>query len=189
MNLFIFVLIPIATILLSIVLERVLQRPSCVAITIFSIYLIVFFVLFLTGVVTDLAVGLIAVIIYSIISYITALISRFVRCICKRLLRPCCSNCTRTNNEDVLGEDDINCNQDGNLLTISARCNNGNTQDLLSVNSNCLSNELERNNEENLGMVSNTTQIEQNGMEFSGNITNNQINNGRYGRARSCYRR
>ena len=173
MNLFIFVLIPIATILLSIVLERVLQRPVLVAITIFAIYLIVFFILFLTGVITDLALGIIAVIIYAIISYITAIISRFIRCICKRFLRPCCSNCPETNSEDILCEDDCNCNQDGNLLTISARCNNGNTQDLLSVNSNCMGNEDESNNE----------------MIASDNIINNQINRERYSQSRRCYRR
>ena len=172
MNLFIFVLIPIATILLSIVLERVLQRPVLVAITIFAIYLIAFFILFLTGVLTDLALGIIAVIIYAVISYITAITSRFIRCICKRFLRSCCSNCPRSNSEDVLYDDDI-INQDGNLLTISARCNNGNTQDLLSVNSNCMGNEDENNNE----------------MIASDNIINNQINRERYNQSRRCYRR
>lgn len=173
MNLFIFVLIPIATILLSIVLERELREPVLVSITIFALYLIIFFILFLTGVITDLALGIITVIIYAIIAFVTAVISRFVRCICKNILKPCCSKCPRTDSEDILCEDECNCNQDSNLLTISARCNNGNTQDLLSVNSNCMGNEDESNNE----------------MLVSDNMINNQINKERYSQVRRCYRR
>ena len=101
MNLLIFFALPIATILLAIVLERVLRSPILVAITFFSIYLIVLFTLFATGVVTDLATLLIALIVYTFLAYITAVILRFIRCICQRYLRPCCSICP--NSEEAVG--------------------------------------------------------------------------------------
>ena len=102
MNLLIFFALPIATILLAIVLERVLRSPILVAITFFSIYLIVLFVLFATGVVTDLATLLIALIVYTFLAYITAVIVRFIRCICQRYLRPCYSICP--NSEEAVGD-------------------------------------------------------------------------------------
>ena len=121
MNLLIFFALPIATILLAIVLERVLQSPILVAITFFSIYLIVLFTLFATGVVTDLATLLIALIVYTFLAYITAVILRFIRCICQRYLRPCCSICP--NSEEAVGdvidngnENDCNCRRSSNNL-------------------------------------------------------------------------
>ena len=72
MNLLIFFALPLATVLLAIVFEKILKCPILVAITFFSIYLIILFSLFATGVITDLALGLIAVIIYTIIAFIIA---------------------------------------------------------------------------------------------------------------------
>ena len=119
MNLLIFFALPIATILLAIVLERVLRSPILVAITFFSIYLIVLFVLFATGAVTDLATLLIALIVYTFLAYITAVIVRFIRCICQRYLRPCCSICPNSEEDvgDVIdNENDCNCGCDSNNL-------------------------------------------------------------------------
>ena len=70
-TLLIFFALPVAVILLSIVLQRILKCPILVAITVFAIFLIVTFVI------GDLTF-LIATIIYTIISYITALITKFI---------------------------------------------------------------------------------------------------------------
>lgn len=138
MNLFLIFAFVLATILLSIVLERILNSPTLIALTFFAIYLVILAILFAAGIVTNLAIGLIAVIILTIIAFITAVIVRFIRCICRKFLGDCCSLCpgrNRGNDEDTLSATD---NQNGNLLTVSCRCNNGNSQDLLSINSNCL---------------------------------------------------
>ncbi len=77
MNLFIFFALPVATILLAIVLQKILKCPILVAITFFAIYLIVSFAAFSSY----LAEALIATIIYTIIAFVTAYI---VRLICER---------------------------------------------------------------------------------------------------------
>ena len=70
MNLLVFFALPLATILLSIVLQTVLKCPILVGITFFAIYLIIAFAAF-SG---SLAEALIATIIYSIIAFVTAYI-------------------------------------------------------------------------------------------------------------------
>ena len=70
MDLFIFFALPLATILLAIVFQKVLRSPLLVAITFFAIYLIVAFTAFSD----TLAEAIIAAIIYTIIAYITAYI-------------------------------------------------------------------------------------------------------------------
>lgn len=142
MNLLIFFALPIATILLSIVLVRVLRSPILVAVTFFAIYLIVLFALLAAAIVTDLATLLIGLLAYTFLAYITAVIVKFIRCICQRFLRPCCSICpdreeivediTDNNNQDNCG---CNNNQlqtanegiavSGNI--IPNQCNNGRT--------------------------------------------------------------
>ena len=77
LTIFVFFVLPLATILLAIVLQKILRSPILVAITFFAIYLIVAFVLFSD----TLAEALIAVIIYTIIAYITAVIVMLIyRC-------------------------------------------------------------------------------------------------------------
>lgn len=70
--LLLFFALPVATILLAIVLQKVLCSPILVAITFFAIYLIVTFSIF------DEAF-LIFAIVYTILAYITAVIVRFLR--------------------------------------------------------------------------------------------------------------
>ena len=111
MNLLIFFALPIATVLLAIVLERVIHSPILVAITFFALYLIVLFALFATEVVTDLATLLIALIVFTFLAYITALIVKFVRCICRNFLKPCCSICP---DRDEIVEDITDNNNDNN---------------------------------------------------------------------------
>ena len=141
MNLFIFFALPFATILLSIVLQKILKSPILVASTFFAIYLIVAFSAFSD----TLAEALIAAIIYTIIAYITAYI---VMIICRLKHRFC--NCrgeqSVTQRRCSCGNDN-NESTENNLLRISCSCGNSErTSDLLTVDSTCLSNNV--NNEE-----------------------------------------
>ena len=113
MNLLIFFALPLATILLAIVFQKVLKCPILVAITFFAIYLIILFALYAAGVITNLAEGLIAVIIYTIIAFLTAWIVRLIKIIKERLF-----NCDE--NEGRSGG------------------RSGNSQNLLTINSDCL---------------------------------------------------
>jgi predicted membrane protein len=69
--LLIFFALPLATIILSVVLQKLIKNPILVAAIFFAIYLVVAFALF------D-ATFLIAVIIYTLLAYITALIVRTI---------------------------------------------------------------------------------------------------------------
>ena len=88
--LLIFFALPLATIVFSITLQRILENPILVASIIFSIFLIVTFV------VGDLNL-LIATIIYTIISFLTAIIVKYI---------------DENNNEN--NENNGNCNNNGN---------------------------------------------------------------------------
>lgn len=94
MILFIFFALPLAIILLSIVLQKILRCPILVAITVFAIGLIVSFVAFSS----TLAEALIATIIYSIIAFVTASIVKII-CECIQKFRRCNSNCLCNNDE------------------------------------------------------------------------------------------
>ena len=85
MNLFIFFALPVATILLAIVLQKILKCPILVAITFFAIYLIVSFTAFSSS----LAEALIATIIYTIIAFITAYIVRLISERCNKQFINC----------------------------------------------------------------------------------------------------
>ena len=111
MNLFVFFALPLATILLAIVLQKILRSPVLVAITFFAIYLIVAFVAFPD----TLAEAIIAAIVYTIFAYITALIVK--------ILKKCfCVNRNLMGN--VLGTTD-NFND---LLTVDSKCSANNIE-------------------------------------------------------------
>lgn len=74
-NLLIFFALPVATIILASVFQRIIESPLAVAATAFAIYLIVTFAVF------DVTF-LIAAIIYTILAYISALITRFIHELC-----------------------------------------------------------------------------------------------------------
>ncbi len=93
-NLLLFFALPVATILLAIVFQKILCSPILVAITFFAAYLIVTFAVF------D-ETFLIFAIVYTIIAYITAAITKFIR----RFIR-----CQRNSNNNNNGDDD---NDDG----------------------------------------------------------------------------
>lgn len=70
-TLLIFFALPIATIILAIVLQKILKCPILVAVTFFAIFLIVTFAAFDVN-------FLIFAIIYTILAYIAAVITRFI---------------------------------------------------------------------------------------------------------------
>lgn len=147
--LLLFFALPIAVIIFSIVLQKILKCPILVAGVIFAIFLILSFTVFSV-------VFLVATIIYTLISFITAtivsLIERFKRCIRDRICpdesKNCTSNTSNTSNlltiQSRCGGSENGCenrnssgNSNGNLLTISSSCNNGeNSNDLLTIQSN-----------------------------------------------------
>lgn len=133
--LLIFFAIPLAVIIFSIALQKILKCPALVAGIVFAIGIIVTFIL-------GSLIALAATLVYTLISFITAvitcLICRFLsndddnNC-CRR--RSCCNN---NNNQNDLLTISSRCQNNGNgdLLTISSNCANGNTNNLLTVSSN-----------------------------------------------------
>ena len=70
-TLLIFFALPVATVILAIVLQKILKNPLLVAATFFAIYLIVTFAFF------D-ASFLVFAILYTILAYITAVLSKLI---------------------------------------------------------------------------------------------------------------
>lgn len=150
--LLVFFALPLAVIIISIALQKILKNPVLVAAIIFAIGLIVTFII-------GNLIILVITIIYTIISYITAFITCLI-CKCfrtdnnesrRRERNGCCDrrhdNCNDRDNSNELLTISSNCNQNnnGNLLTISSDCNRNNNGDLLTINSGC-----NRNNDGNL---------------------------------------
>lgn len=98
-NLLLFFALPVATILLSIVLQKILNCPILVAIIAFAIYLIVTFSAFNET-------FLIYAIVYTIIAYITAAVTRFIM----RIIE--CQNNQNNQSNDSNICDEININSD-----------------------------------------------------------------------------
>ncbi len=109
-TLLLFFALPVATIILAIVLQKLLCSPILVALTFFAVYLIVTFAVF------D-ETFLIFAIVYTIIAYITATIARFIR----RFIR-CQNNNNNDNNDD---NDSCNDNEenDNNNCSCESICN------------------------------------------------------------------
>ena len=158
-NLLIFFALPLATIIIAIVLERVWKSYILVTLFTFAVYLIVAFAL-------GDANLLVLVIIYTLLAFIAAFLSMLFRKICKKLQKL----------EEVSGENDENENNgrqcrhrrpsEVESASESNNCNNtGNV-------SNCRCN---RNNSQNLAI--------------NATVTPNQCNNGRTGTFRGQYRR
>lgn len=87
---------PIATIIYSIVLQKILQCPILVALTIFATFLILSFAVFDES-------FLIYTILYTIISYITAIVTRLTKGMWRRILKNQC-------NESIASSDIVNSN-------------------------------------------------------------------------------
>ena len=123
-TLLLFFALPVATVILAIVLQKILNNPLLVAATFFAIYLVVAFTAFETS-------FLVYAIIYTILAYITAIL---VNTIC-RLLNALANqnNCTYRVTERPITIS-TNLSSDGNDLTSNTTLlTNGNT---LSNNSN-----------------------------------------------------
>lgn len=84
MTVLFFIVLPLATILIAIVLQKILKSPILVALLVFAVYLILAFTAFTTD-------FLINAIIYTLIAFITAIIVRTICCVQKRL------NCNNNN--------------------------------------------------------------------------------------------
>lgn len=117
--LLIFFAIPLAVIIFSIALQKLLKCPALVAGIIFAIGVIITFII---GNVIVLA----ATLVYTFISYITALIICLI------------SRCNNHDNDDhCCGRNRCCNNNENDLLTISSRCQNNGNGDLLTINSSC----------------------------------------------------
>ena len=130
--LLLFFALPISTILLSIVLQKVLKCPLLVAATFFAIYLIVTYVAFDSS-------FLVYVILYTILAYVTAVLTRLICNILERLNRICNNNVTsclcensndsnanNSNNDIARTSFTITSNQNDPVFFLSNRNNNTN---------------------------------------------------------------
>lgn len=130
--LLLFFALPIATIILSIVLQKILKCPILVAATFFAIYLIVAFAIFDSG-------FLIFVILYTILAYITAVLTRLIcnilerlnllnnncnsNCICDDR---CNNSCRNNNNNNSNNNDNDNNNNNTNRTRLTLTTNQTN---------------------------------------------------------------
>ncbi len=166
-NLLIFFALPIAVIIISIALQRILKCPWLVAAIIFAIFLIVTFII-------NNLNFLIAAIVFAIISFTTAFITCLVGRLFNRIGREnlCC--CEREESCSCRRREDSCCNQDNNsnLLTISRNQNDGNNCGCNQNDSGC------------------TYQITNgNGLSARINIVPNTNNNSNNGNTNGCCRR
>ena len=121
-TLLLFFALPVATILLAIVLQKILNSPILVAITFFAIYLIVTFAAF------DVSF-LVFAIAYTILAFVTAAITQVI---CRFI-----QNCTN-NNLNISDENDV-INENSNCCCILEN-NNQNTGNQNSRNNYYLNN-------------------------------------------------
>lgn len=129
--LLLFFALPIATIILAIVLEKILRCPFLTAATFFAIYLIVAFSLF------D-AAFLVFVIAYTILAFLAAFLAEIFFRKCNNNEKKCCIRwcaCNQnTNNTMTLSDQDIAriANQLANMQNNKNNCNC--TNDIATVN-------------------------------------------------------
>jgi len=102
MGILFFVVLPLATILIAIVLQRLLKSPILVAFLVFAVFLILAFTVFEAD-------FLINAIIYAIIAYITALIFKLICCILRRF------NFNNCSTDNICGDSNSH-NEDNNDL-------------------------------------------------------------------------
>ncbi len=136
MDILLFFALPVSTIILSIVLQKILKCPTLVAATFFAIYLIVAFTAFDSS-------FLIYVIIYTILAYVTAVLTRLICNIIERF------NLNRNNC-------DCENNNENNLITAINKLNNSNdnlANVISSSSSNC--NSSMNNNQTRLSLTTN----------------------------------
>ncbi len=103
-TLLIFFAIPVATIILAVVLQKILQSPLLVAATFFAIFLIITFAAFDES-------FLVFAILYTLLALITALAVRFICCLINNSDNPCI-NGKAINNNGICGCGNNNSNDD-----------------------------------------------------------------------------
>ena len=113
-NLLLFFALPVATIILAVVLQRIIKSPILVALTAFAIYLIVAFSAF------D-ETFLVFAIVYTILAFIAAVLYNFI----KKLIR-CNNNNNNDSNDDTDDNDDeddcgCGCGDNGNGCNCGTR--------------------------------------------------------------------
>lgn len=164
----IFVVLPLATIIFSIALQRLLKCPILVAAIVFAVFLILAYTVFGTG-------FIIAAIVYAILAFITA----FLTCLICRIIRR------------LRELEDRDSDNDDNLLTISRRCGNGENTELLTISTGgtCGNN---NNNNSNCGCNNNCNCGCNNDASTERIVLNAEVlpsNNGNSGAFRGCFRR
>ena len=122
MDLLLFFALPIATIILSVVLQKILKCPILVALTFFAIYLIVAFAVF------DYSF-LVYAILYTIISYITACLTKFLCCLISS------SGCIQNLSVGTLRSNQI-CSNELNSNNLKSSSISSDTMSTKSLNSN-----------------------------------------------------
>lgn len=189
--LLLFFALPIAVIIVSIALQKILKCQFLVASIIFAIFLVVTFVI-------GNLIYLVATIAYTILSFITAVLTKIICRILRELDRRegnndnCCgrSNNTRnTNNGTQLLSITGNCsNNDGgngkNLLTISSNGCGETENELLTINSS-----YGTNNNSDSGRCSCNCNTSNDSIAVRANVFPNNNTNGRTGNFCGCYRR
>ena len=99
MDILFFIVLPLATVLISIVLQKLLRSSILVAILVFAVYLILAFTVFTMD-------FLINVVIYTILAFVTAVAVRIICCLIGRI--NCNDNngiCSTCNNQNTIQED------------------------------------------------------------------------------------
>lgn len=184
--LLIFFALPIATIIISIALQKILKCPPLVAAIIFAIFLIVTFI------VNNLNF-LIATIVYTIISFITAVLVCLICKILKRFGKLDCCSCR------ICSENNQSSQVFNNAVTIDSTFQNNDANGVLTLNAfsngnrSCSNNNCNCSNNDNncscCGGNSNNNCNSNNLLNARINVIPNQNTNGRTGCLCGNYRR
>ena len=175
----IFVVLPLATIIFSIALQRLFKCPVLVAAIIFAIFLILTYTVFGTD-------FIIFAILFAVLAFITAFLSNLFCKLIRRL-----RNLERRNTDCDCDDDDNETNE--KLLTISSRCGNGESAELLTISTGGTCGNNNSNNNCGCTNYSNNCNWGDNNNSNSERIVLNAevlpSNNGRSGAFRGCFRR
>ena len=158
--------IPVATILLAIVLQKILKCPLLVAATFFAIFLIVTFAVFDSS-------FLVFAILYTILAYVTAVLTRLICNIISRfdLGDNCNCVCGNSRENDNGSARNTNCNLAGGTWCLTTR--NLPRTSVTQISANALTN--------NETTTDNNNETESEPVIILNN-TNDSTNNGRTGR-------
>lgn len=128
MTILFFIILPLVTILLAIVLQKLLRNPILVAILAFAVFLILASTVFTVD-------FLINAIVYTILAYITAVIVKLISCFIKKIDCHSCNNCENTLQEDIAGLQNSICGLEKNIDSL-----NNNIDNLTDVLSDLINN-------------------------------------------------